>query len=158
MNRIQSVWFTGVHIIWMVSSEKRNSGGEMRIAIIGIGNVGSAVARALRRAHHTIVFGTRNPSDADQATIAEAAANAGATILAVPFRSGPGRAGGFNGKALIDAINPFGMGVREVGAGNGFSTSGAETSHGAKLFEAFTRRGSRTWPTPLPTTTVLLNH
>jgi hypothetical protein len=99
----------------------------MRIAIVGIGNVGSALARALRRAHHTIVFGTRNPSDADHATIAEAAANADATILAVPFRSGPGRAGGFNGEALIDAINPFGMGSRGWGRQWIFSTSGAET-------------------------------
>jgi predicted dinucleotide-binding enzyme len=77
----------------MANCEKRNNGRNMRIAIIGTGNLGSALARALQRARHTIVFGTRNPdpSDADQATIAEAAANAEATILAAPFGGGPGR-------------------------------------------------------------------
>jgi 8-hydroxy-5-deazaflavin:NADPH oxidoreductase len=74
----------------MANFEKRNNGGNMRIAIIGTGHVGSALARALQRARHTIVFGTRSPaSDADQATIAEAAANAEATILgAIWGRSG----------------------------------------------------------------------
>ncbi len=77
----------------MANVEKRNNGGNTRIAIIGTGNVGRALARALQRARHTIVFGTRSPdpSDADQATIAEAVANAEATILAVPFGGGPGR-------------------------------------------------------------------
>ncbi len=122
----------------------------MRIAIIGTGNVGSALAQALQRAHHTIVFGTRSPdpSDADQATIAEAVANAEATILAVPFgavRDVIAAAGGFAGKVLIDATNPLGMGSRGLGLTMGFSTSGAETiaamAPGAKLFKAFNQTG-----------------
>ena len=122
----------------------------MRIAIIGTGNVGSALARALRRAHHTIVFGTRSPdfSDTDQAKIAEATANAEATILAVPFGAVGdviAAAGGFAGKVLIDATNPLGMGSRGLGLTMGFSTSGAETiaamAPGAKLFKAFNQTG-----------------
>jgi predicted dinucleotide-binding enzyme len=94
----------------MQNFEKRNNGGNMRIAIIGTGNVGRALARALQRAHHTIVFGTRSPdpSDANQATTAEVVANAEATILAVPFgavRDVIAAAGGFVGKVLIDVTN-----------------------------------------------------
>jgi 8-hydroxy-5-deazaflavin:NADPH oxidoreductase len=122
----------------------------MRIAIIGTGNVGGALAQALQRTHHTIVFGTRrsDPSDANQATIAEAAANAEATILAVPFgavRDVIAAAGGFAGKVLIDATNPLGMGSRGLELSMGFSTSGAETiaamAPGAKLFKAFNQTG-----------------
>ncbi len=122
----------------------------MRIAIIGTGNVGDALARALRRADHTIVFGTRSPdpSDANQATIAEATADAEATILAVPFEAiGDviAAAGGFAGKVLVDATNPLGMGSRGLGLTMGFSTSGAETiaamAPDAKLFKAFNQTG-----------------
>jgi predicted dinucleotide-binding enzyme len=144
----------------MTNFENRNAGGNMRIAIIGTGNVGSALAGALQRSHHTIVFGTRSPDpfEANQATIVEATADAEATILAVPFaavRDVIAVAGGFAGKVLIDATNPLGMGSRGLGLAIGFSTSGAETiaamAPDAKLFKPSIRRGSRTWPTPLPT-------
>jgi 8-hydroxy-5-deazaflavin:NADPH oxidoreductase len=134
----------------MTKFENRNNGGKMRVAIIGSGNVGGALARALQRADHTIVFGIRSPdpSDANQATIAEATADAEATILAVPFqavRDVIDAAGGFAGKVLIDATNPLGMGSRGLGLTMGFSTSGAETiaalAPGAKLFKAFNQTG-----------------
>ena len=134
----------------MVNFEKRNNGGNTRIAIIGTGNVGSALARALQRARHTTVFGTRSPdpSDADQATIAEAAANAEATIWRCHLgavRDVIAAAGGFAGKVLIDATNPLGMGSRGLRLTIGFSTSGAETiaamAPGAKLFKAFNQTG-----------------
>jgi predicted dinucleotide-binding enzyme len=122
----------------------------MRIAIIGTGNVGRALAQALERAGHTIVFGTRapDPSNARQATIAEAAASSEATILAVPFGAVPdviAAAGGFAGKIVIDATNPLGMGSRGLGLTMGFTTSGAETiaalAPNARLFKAFNQTG-----------------
>jgi predicted dinucleotide-binding enzyme len=134
----------------MTNFENRNAGGNMRIAIIGTGNVGSALAGALQRSHHTIVFGTRSPDpfEANQATIVEATADAEATILAVPFvavRDVIAVAGGFAGKVLIDATNPLGMGSRGLGLTIGFSTSGAETiaamAPDAKLFKAFNQTG-----------------
>jgi predicted dinucleotide-binding enzyme len=134
----------------MTIFENRNAGGNMRIAIIGTGNVGSALAGALQRSHHTIVFGTRSPDpfEANQATIVEATADAEATILAVPFaavRDVIAVAGGFAGKVLIDATNPLGMGSRGLGLTIGFSTSGAETiaamAPDAKLFKAFNQTG-----------------
>jgi predicted dinucleotide-binding enzyme len=122
----------------------------MRIAIIGTGNVGRALARALERAGHTIVFGTRtpDPSDAQQVTIAQAAADAGATILAVPFGAAQSvitAAGGFAGKVIIDATNPLGMGSRGLGLTMGFTTSGGETlaamAPNAQLFKTFNQTG-----------------
>lgn len=122
----------------------------MRIAIIGTGNVGRALAQALERAGHTIVFGTRSPdpSSANQVTVAEAVAGAEATILAVPFAAVPdviAAAGGFAGKVVIDATNPLGMGSRGLGLIMGFTTSGAETiaalAPSARLFKAFNQTG-----------------
>ena len=69
----------------------------MRIAIIGVGNLGGALARAFRAAGHTVVVSSRNPSHA--AKIAEeldvaaassnrvAAENAEMVVLAVPARA-----------------------------------------------------------------------
>jgi hypothetical protein len=144
----------------MTKFENRNNGGKMRIAIIGSGNVGGALARALQRADHTIVFGIRSPdpSDANQATIAEATADAEATILAVPFqavRDVIDAAGGFAGKVLIDATNPLGMGSRGLGLTMGFSRRAPKRSRpwrpAPSCSKPSTKRGSRTWPTPLPT-------
>jgi predicted dinucleotide-binding enzyme len=122
----------------------------MRIAIIGTGNVGHALAQALGRAGHTVLFGTRapDPSNANQATIVEAAAGCETTILAVPFAAVPDvitAAGGFDGKIVIDATNPLGTGSRGLGLTMGFTTSGAETiaalAPNARLFKAFNQTG-----------------
>ena len=52
----------------------------MQVAIVGSGNVGQALAQALHRAGHRIIFGMRNPEagKADQKSIAEAAEQADA--------------------------------------------------------------------------------
>ena len=69
----------------------------MRIAIIGVGNVGSALARAFREAGHTVVVSSRHASHAEK--IAEelevsaassnraAAENAEMVVLAVPAKA-----------------------------------------------------------------------
>jgi predicted dinucleotide-binding enzyme len=122
----------------------------MRIAIIGTGNVGGAIAQTLERAGHTVVFGSRTPDSAkpNQVTIGKAVADAAATILAVPFSAAPEvitAADGFAGKVVIDATNPLGMGARGFGLTIGFTTSGAETiaalAPQAKLFKALNQTG-----------------
>ncbi len=133
----------------------------MQIAIIGSGNVGSALADALGRAGHQICFGSRaaEPGLANQATIANAARGADAVILAVPFGAAAeviAAAGGFAGKVLIDATNPLGMGETGLGLTMGFDTSGAERiaamAPKARLFKAFNQTGfenmrdSRSYP------------
>jgi len=63
----------------------------MRIAVIGKGNVGSALAPNFAAAGHEVVYGVRDPSDPKYAsddgvnlcTVADAVANADAVLLAV---------------------------------------------------------------------------
>ena len=69
----------------------------MRIAIIGAGNVGSALARACREAGHSVVVSSRNPAHAEKiagdldvasaATAADAVRQAAMVVLAVPAKA-----------------------------------------------------------------------
>ena len=71
----------------------------MQIAIIGAGNVGTALTTALTRAGHKVTITSRDPNDAarvassDRAhavpTIADAVAGAAVVVPAVPFSSFP---------------------------------------------------------------------
>ena len=122
----------------------------MRIAIIGSGNVGTALAGALRRGGHEVVFGARSPAagKADQSPIAEAVLGAGAVILAVPLDAAGdavAAAGGLAGQIVIDATNPVGMAAGELALTMGFDTSAAERvatlAPGARVFKAFNQTG-----------------
>ena len=93
----------------------------MDIAILGTGNVGSALGPAWARAGHTIVYGSRTP---DSATVrelvertgtgaramlpAQAAAEADTLLLATPWqvaRDYVAGLGDLRGKVLLDATN-----------------------------------------------------
>ena len=122
----------------------------MDIAIIGTGNVGQALGAALRRAGHRIVFGVRDiePGNTDQLEIAAAVSQAGVTILAIPFEAAQdviAAASGFEGRILIDATNPLGMGEAGLGLTMGHTTSGAEQiaalAPSAKVFKTFNQTG-----------------
>ena len=122
----------------------------MQVAIVGSGNVGHALAQALDRAGHQIIFGVRHPEagNADQKSIAEASNQADATILAVPFAAAAeviAAASGFAGKVLIDATNPLGMVEGGLGLTMGFTTSGVEQiaalAPKAHVFKAFNQTG-----------------
>ena len=93
------------------------------IAVIGTGNVGSALGTELASQGHTIIYGSRSPlglkaldvakktqGEATTSTPREAAADAGIVVLAVPgmvvedvVRS----LGDLSGKLIIDATNPL---------------------------------------------------
>lgn len=120
----------------------------MRVAIMGKGQVGSALRHALARAGHRVTFGARKPEGDDEQSIADATANADAIILAVPFAALAdviAAAGGFDGKILIDATNPLGLRDDGLGLTLGFSTSGAEQiaalAPKARVFKAFNQTG-----------------
>ena len=122
----------------------------MQVAIIGTGNVGTALAQALRRAGHKVVFGTRapEPGSVDRTGISKAVRQADVTILAVPFGAVPqvvAAADGFAGKVLIDATNPLGMVEGGLGLTMGFDTSGAEKiaamAPQALVFKTFNQTG-----------------
>ncbi len=91
----------------------------MKIAIIGTGNVGSALASAISKAGHTIFLGVRNKSDfkgkhllsnpnIQVFSIPEASSKAEVIILAVPSAAAISVAhslGVVKGKVLIDTMN-----------------------------------------------------
>jgi len=108
-----------------------------KIAIIGTGRVGTALAAGWLTAGHSVTFGARDAgSDKAQtalsrlpaaraAGVAEAAAEAEVVVLATPWaaaQSAVAAAGDLRGKVLIDCTNPLGP----DGVLFGPNTSGAE--------------------------------
>ncbi len=95
----------------------------MRIAVIGTGNIGGTLGRALARAGHQVTFGTRHAvgdevsgdTGATAAGVAEALDVAQVVLLALP---GPAledflgdHAAAINGKLVVDATNRIGASV-----------------------------------------------
>jgi predicted dinucleotide-binding enzyme len=112
----------------------------MKISIIGTGNVGSALARGLKKSSHTVVLGARDIANratqdlaadvgAELASPAEAAKSAEVVVLALPWdvaEAAIKALGDLSGKIVIDCMNPLGMigGVLELTLGH--TTSGGE--------------------------------
>lgn len=109
----------------------------MKIAIIGNGNVGSALQRGLTKAGHDVEAVGNEPN-----RVGEAAENAEVVIIAVPFQAIDdvvrelGSAA--DGKVLVDVTNAL---TPEYQLAVGFTTSGAEQLQqklpGAKVVKAF---------------------
>lgn len=116
----------------------------MRIAIIGTGNVGSAIARGLAGKGHDVVLGARDPAAADVAALvadtgatamtpAAAAQSGDVVILALPWgvaEEAVKALGTLAGKAVIDCMNPIGMVNGALGLTAGHTTSGGEIVQG----------------------------
>jgi NADPH-dependent F420 reductase len=93
----------------------------MKIAIIGAGNVGSAVARGATQAGHTVTVTATDPAHAQAvaeqvggtaaADAAEAARAADAVVLAIPYGAVADvtvqLGDAVSGKVVIDATNPL---------------------------------------------------
>lgn len=128
-----------------------------RVAIIGAGRVGSALAGGWVKAKHSVTLGTRDPHSAkvrallDQlgtalaTSIPRAAAAAEVVVLATPWTAAQeaiAAAGDLSGKVLIDCTNPIGP----TGLAVGHTTSGAEQvanwAPGALVVKAFNTIGA----------------
>lgn len=97
----------------------------MKLAFIGIGNVGLALAERLTSAGHKIIIAHNNSSSASVKSaveknpgfeikgIQEAVNEADLVFLATPFQANEEVLKGinFNGKTLIDCTNPVGAGI-----------------------------------------------
>lgn len=138
------------------------------IAMIGTGNVGAALGRRFAEQGHTVIYGSRNPSDADVAALvretghgavalppAEAAARARIVVLAVPWTAAEDvtrSLGDLSGKIVVDPTNP------RVMAADGFADypplpdSNAERiariAPGAAVVKAFSTLGAETMLDP----------
>jgi 8-hydroxy-5-deazaflavin:NADPH oxidoreductase len=132
----------------------------MKIAIIGAGNVGTALGNAWTKRGHEIVFGVRDPESAKARSLTKqfpnahlllngaAAQKAEFIVLATPWQSteeAVRACGDLQGKTLIDCTNPLKSDFS--GLEVGFSTSGAELisewAHGADVFKAMNQIGAR---------------
>ena len=111
----------------------------MKVAIIGLGNVGSALARGWK-GRHDLLLGTRDVTDPDAKELAiqtggklmsqaDAARAAEIVVLALPWNAAekavPGL-GDLTSKIIIDCMNPLGMVDGKLGLLVGHSTSGGE--------------------------------
>jgi len=90
----------------------------MKIAVIGKGNVGSALAPNLAAAGHGVTYGVRDPADPKHASVdgvpvasvPDAVAGAEAIILSIHWGAVDaflGEAGDVSGKILIDCTNAY---------------------------------------------------
>lgn len=108
----------------------------MRIAIIGTGNVGKALAPAFNRAGHEVAYGVRDPADPKHAgaglavrSVRDAASWAQVVVLAVNWAQvdeALADCGDIDGKILIDCTNPLTFGPDGISLALGFDTSGGE--------------------------------
>jgi hypothetical protein len=130
----------------------------MSISILGAGNVGMALARALTQRGETVVIGVPDPAKyageiarlgtrARVTTTADAIAAGDVVILAVPYGALPAIARSvpdWKGKILVDATNPLAPGL--AGLSVGTTTSGAEElaglAKGARVVKAFNTTGA----------------
>jgi len=125
----------------------------VKIAVLGTGRMGSALAAAFARRSHEVRLVSREPARAreraasisgsvEPALAADAVRWSDAVALACLWDDAPtmiSLAGDFRGKTLIDATNPEGADGRELVVGG--ETSGAEElarlARGARLVKAF---------------------
>jgi 8-hydroxy-5-deazaflavin:NADPH oxidoreductase len=131
----------------------------MRIAIIGTGNVGTALGTAWAARGHTLCYGSRAPSATPaagaipEASVREAVREAETVVLAVPWgalQAVIAEAGPLAGKAVIDCTNPLKPNL--AGLEVGLTTSAAEQvaawAPGASVFKAFNQTGAENMASP----------
>jgi hypothetical protein len=139
----------------------QGTGPAMRIAIIGTGNVGSALGGGWAALGHDVVFGARDPrlprvhsvvkaagGRARATLVREASAVAEVVVLATPWEATEAAvraAGDLAGKVLVDATNPLSPDLRSLAVGH--TTSGAEEvarwAPGARVVKAFNTIGAQ---------------
>lgn len=137
-----------------------NARGEsdMKIAVIGTGNVGGTLGSRWARNGHQVVFVSRSPTsnkvlsllesageNASVGNVADAVAGVDVVVLAVPWRVAQTTieaAGDLTGKIVIDCTNPIAPGLQLA---LGTTTSGgeqvAEWAEEARVVKAFNTTG-----------------
>ena len=134
----------------------------MKIAIIGMGNVGTALGRKWTAAGHQVTFGSRDPNKgraeakqigASTAGIKDAAAGAEVVLLAVPYpaiRDTLAAIGDLAGKVLLDCTNPLTADLSGLTVGH-TSSGGEEVARlapGAKVVKIFNTTGAANMADP----------
>jgi NADPH-dependent F420 reductase len=136
----------------------------MKIAIIGMGNVGGTLGRRWAEAGHEVVFGARDKGDAKAtsearaikarvASVAEAVAGAEVVVLAVPWQAAQqaiASAGNLRGKVLLDCTNPLtpDLSGLEVGTTTSAGEQVSQWASGAKVVKIFNTTGAGNMANP----------
>jgi 8-hydroxy-5-deazaflavin:NADPH oxidoreductase len=132
---------------------------DLRIAVIGVGNIGKTLGRKWASAGHMVAFGVRNPtSEENQAlskesegkltigTVAEALASTEVVVMALPGVAIEEiiatYAGQLNGRIIIDAANRMG-----ASSMNSFASFQQHTPQ-ARYFRAFNSLGWENFANP----------
>lgn len=136
----------------------------MRIAIIGTGNVGSALGGNWARAGHDIVYGARDASSpkvselaaatgARAASVGEAAEACDVVVLATSWdgtQDAIAACGDLSGKVVLDATNPLSADLMTLTVGT--TSSGgervAEWATGARVVKVFNTVGAGVMANP----------
>jgi predicted dinucleotide-binding enzyme len=139
----------------------------IKIGIIGAGNVGGTLGKALAAKGHQICYGVRDPQDdktrelvkatgagAKAGSVAEAAAFGEAVLLATPWqatRDAVTSAGDLAGKIVVDCTNPVkpDLSGLEVGHTASAAEQVAGWAKGAKVFKAFNTTGFNIMANPV---------
>jgi NADPH-dependent F420 reductase len=136
----------------------------MTIAIIGSGHIGAGLAKPWAKKGHRVVFGARDPKDAElmqlctaigasAASVSEAAREAEVVVLAMPYGALDEvlrEAGDLAGKLVIDCTNAVAPGMTLK---YGHTTSSAEELQkripSARVFRSFNAQGAENLAKPV---------
>lgn len=136
----------------------------MKLSIVGAGNVGQALGRALVGRGQAVTFGVPDPSkyadavatlgpQARLTTVDDAVHDGEIVILAVPYAAAESVAravSDWGGRILVDATNPLAPGL--TGLSIGTTTSGAEAiaaaARNARVVKAFNTTGAENLADP----------
>jgi hypothetical protein len=139
----------------------------MKIAILGSGHIGGGLGRAWRKKGHAVVFGARDPSDAELGaltketgasvtTVADAPKGADVVVLAVPWGALDAvlaETGPLAGQLVIDCTNAVERGPGGMALKYGHTTSSSEELQRripkAKLFKSFNAQGAENLAAPV---------
>jgi predicted dinucleotide-binding enzyme len=135
----------------------------MRIAVIGMGNVGSVLGRRWAEKGHDITFCVRDPDDLTKRAEVEMvnasigpvsdAARADVVLLAVPWRAVPDAlksAGDLSGKVLLDCTNLVTAELTHLTIGH-TTSAGEEVARlapAARVVEVFNTNGAKNMADP----------
>jgi len=138
----------------------------MKLAIIGIGNVGGTLGPAWIKAGHEVIYGVRDPNSekvktllnisegkAQAVSVAEAAAAADIIVFATPWSAAQAAiaaAGNMSGKIVVDCTNPIAPDLKGLSLGTTTSAGEqvAQWAAGAKVVKAFNTTGSGNMANP----------
>lgn len=131
----------------------------MKIAVIGAGNVGSALGKLFGKHGHEVFYGMRDPKKgapepgAKHGTLAQAADFGEVIVLATPWdatKAALASLGDISGKIVIDCTNPLAADLSGLTVG-GHDSAGetvARLAKGARVVKCFNTLGAQGYATP----------